>query len=860
MKRDVLLHLLLWMCLATWANGIDSLFQRQLPAQEKVFVQLDNNWYFTGDTLWYKAYTVRADKHTVSPLSRILYVELLDEQGYTLERQQLTIDQRGQSHGQFCIGDSAWAGYYEIRAYTKWMMNKGEGIFGRAFPVFVRPDTLEHFRRHVIPRKITVGDYLPEYYLEPLNVKWRAEGGSLVYGQRGHVVYEVFDEEGKRMNVQGLLMENGKPLLTLHAMKAGRGDFFFTPMVGASYQMVFTQNEKTYTEPLDRIQEEGCTLFCTTDEDMLHVRVQSTTERLVGKKMYLSVCCRGRLQKLDSLTLSGDSANVAYPQNLFPTGVNDIAVFETAGGKLAEQQVFIRHGKDEDIISSLQTTILGQQHGLKPRQKCSLDLFVRDHFSGRPLRNATFSISVRDKGQMVPSFDRRNIRTEFLLQSEVSDFVETPQTYLDGDFSIGHLLTLHPQQTYRWEEMAKAHLYEPRLQPEQRPCISGSTYDLVDNIWVNNKGSKTLTATLFRDDRRMWSPELLDSTYLFRTKLVCDSTGRYNFEIPAFYGEGYLHMVAKYDRKASKKNYDKLLHDNNILICRDDFYPEEARQYNWFEVHEQDTLMEMNLLTEEDKANGIYSSKTLAGVTVRARHRQFQKIRWDKPVVSYDFLDFLNRLWDKGIHDSTYRFDNETIDILNYLESAKSIMRGSNQSHPTKQDGTQDVIREKFNNATAPYPRNAADFNYMKYSFMPRLDKIDFIIDIPRRNSYVYYNYPSHEVLRIGAQQGIQNVTGRYRNIGFVHVTKFPEDAPERWISGRFIRLQGYNKPLPFTPSSNPYRHTLYWNPTVTTDAEGHAHIEFENSDVCTDLDVEVEGITIDGKFIVNLHHGVANE
>ena len=42
--------------------------------QEKVYLHIDNNCYFRGDTIWYKAYVVRADNHRITDMSRIVYV------------------------------------------------------------------------------------------------------------------------------------------------------------------------------------------------------------------------------------------------------------------------------------------------------------------------------------------------------------------------------------------------------------------------------------------------------------------------------------------------------------------------------------------------------------------------------------------------------------------------------------------------------------------------------------------------------------------------------------------------------------------------------------------------------------------
>ena len=49
--------------------------------QEKVYIHTDNECYFVGDTLWYKAYVVRADDLVPTDMSRILYVELLSPRG-----------------------------------------------------------------------------------------------------------------------------------------------------------------------------------------------------------------------------------------------------------------------------------------------------------------------------------------------------------------------------------------------------------------------------------------------------------------------------------------------------------------------------------------------------------------------------------------------------------------------------------------------------------------------------------------------------------------------------------------------------------------------------------------------------------
>jgi hypothetical protein len=46
------------------------------------------------------------------------------------------------------------------------------------------------------------------------------------------------------------------------------------------------------------------------------------------------------------------------------------------------------------------------------------------------------------------------------------------------------------------------------------------------------------------------------------------------------------------------------------------------------------------------------------------------------------------------------------------------------------------------------------------------------------------------------------------------------------------------------------FRNTLYWNPAVKTGKDGKASIEFWTSDLKTDFEVNIQGISTDGNAI----------
>ena len=76
------------------------------PIQEKVYLHLDNNCYYRGEEIWYKAYVVRADDNSYTDLSRLLYVELVSPDGLLVERQTIRISEDGDGEGSFYLTDS----------------------------------------------------------------------------------------------------------------------------------------------------------------------------------------------------------------------------------------------------------------------------------------------------------------------------------------------------------------------------------------------------------------------------------------------------------------------------------------------------------------------------------------------------------------------------------------------------------------------------------------------------------------------------------------------------------------------------------------------------------------------------------
>lgn len=96
--------------------------------QEKVHLHLDKPFYAIGDNIWLKAYVVNAEKNELSNLSKILYVELINDKDSVKQSLRLPLNM-GLAWGDFTLSDSLKEGNYRVRAYTTWMRNFGEEYF-----------------------------------------------------------------------------------------------------------------------------------------------------------------------------------------------------------------------------------------------------------------------------------------------------------------------------------------------------------------------------------------------------------------------------------------------------------------------------------------------------------------------------------------------------------------------------------------------------------------------------------------------------------------------------------------------------------------------------------------------------------
>ena len=477
------------------------LFGKSFP-QEKIFIHIDNTCYFIGDTIRYKAYVTRSDTHALTNLSKIVYIELFTPDGYLVERQQIEMKD-GTGHGAVVLTDSLYSGYYELRGYTRWMLNWGrcefphsqrteelfynqqmakdffrdyDKIYSRVFPVFDQPEapgeyfkdmTLRPMRRYY---KSTDGK--PE-----LDVRFYPEGGELVVGTTAKVAFEANTDAGEHINVTLNITDKEKKEVTqAKVINRGRGCFTLQNIrKDGDYEATFEYQGHQYSFRLPTPVTEGCALRITQEGDSVIAQIQSHGVT-IPLDLGLQIMRNGMTEDFYPLCINETKVQtIRIPLEKFKTGVNQFTLFDKDGRIYADRLFFInRHDYDTQKID-----ITGVQQQYQPFEPIDIHLKLKETVS------PNISISVRDRSTDEPSYDNGNILTEMLLSSELKGFVENPMFFFEKDDSLHRqaldlLMMVQGWRRHSWHEMAGVAPFTLQFLPEKSQTISGCVNKIND--------------------------------------------------------------------------------------------------------------------------------------------------------------------------------------------------------------------------------------------------------------------------------------------------------------------------------------------------------------------------------------------
>lgn len=873
-------------------------FGTGLP-QEKVYLHIDNTCYFVGDTIWYKAYVTRSDKGWLTDLSKIMYVELLTPDGYLVERQQLKMED-GTAHGAFTLTDSLYAGYYELRAYTRWMLNFGrhehphskytedmfynkqmakdffrdyDKLYSHVFPVFDHPKesgrypkdmTLRPMRRYYKARRGK-----PE-----IDLRFYPEGGHLIEGTDGHVAFEINDEEGKHLDAElSIIDSDGKEVARTRTLNRGRGVFTLTDMKpDDKYKARLHYQGYDYEMKLPEVEKEGYALHVERKDSVLRMIIQGTTES--KEELGIQIQCNGvsnAFRKLSPADMRKDTVDIFWAS--LPTGVNQITVFNGEGRIYADRLFFVNHHDyDQPLIN-----IEGIKQEYTPFELIELRMKLFRH------HDADVSLAIRDHATDETTYDNGTMLTEMLLASEIKGFVENPGWYFEADDSLHRhaldlLMMVQGWRRHDWRMMAGLEHTQFEFLPEKIQTLSGSvhqTYSLLEetdygnSVYIPVIDSSVPIYTTARDYHLypdMYAPmakvltlqdlygplikkmkkEVNVSASFIQDRDIVDvfqTTQKGKFYMPsAVVNDNYILFLSASDSTKSEK-YKRRIKRKGFMD--EQAYPEFYVKLDpFFPVfpkpysYYQDATFE-DKIPLDTSSTDAFTGRELNTVTVRSKRGGLRKLDHSKPALGVDAYEAFNLAADYGLNCGMHDWRTFSRQVATAFFGDMGMDRHFYLQE--QYDGKiLDFMPEQKRESKVGMSMSNAQME--KYRRLRHLDKL-----------YIYTDYVPRE-------QGSWKYSQTNQPEVIIDYRLLPNDGVRPTYRDRRYAAKGYSvctefycpdyskKPM---PDVKDYRRTLYWTPKVKFNDKGEAVIQLYNNSKKTVITVEAEGITTDGKPVV---------
>ena len=863
--------------LRQFVGNID-VFNRLFP-QEKAYLHFDNTAYFRGETMWFSAYVVRADRPALTNLSRVLYVELVDPTGEVVQTRKVKLD-GGRGSGSFRLDKLLTAGYYEVRAYTRYMLNwDAAWAFSRVLPIFEkpqkegdysRPAIYEPDRRKRMPQQRAADSTAQG---RGLCLTFYPEGGRLVRGLPSRVAFSLSSggAPADSLPMELTLADGRRQRLT--TLREGRGAFSYTPAATPATVTVTDARGRRHSFSLPEAQAEGCALSVSAVEGS-HVGV--TVSRTAGytEPLALVLMSGGNVDATDLLPPSERVARRRFARSDMAPGVSQLALIDSHGRIVAERMVFVCPPGGADSIA------FEAQGQLSPCGKLTL------RASTEP--GATFSVAVRDRAAEVNG-QQGNAATWLLLSSDLRGYVSHPEYYLEADDpehrrAADLLMMVQGWRRYDVEQM------EGRREFRRTHPIEDGLYlfgQLKQASRRNKPAGVRLTATLYnRAGQSM------------QGRAVTDSAGLYAFRLPECEGEWTL-MLNTRDAKGKAKKYrvgiDRNFSPEPRPLAPNETQPipiEEAHHSPEVAVNFADTADMTKLAGMEERLHVIKE------VNVRGK-RLFENARagWDneqrgafKAYLRYDCDRAADELYDAGLETPTI-FDwlarknpffggdgTDYEDLARLADAENGTDGGENNAPTTLLSGQDDVEADADDTGNGINNRGFMTRDGLAYKNRPIVWVLNNTFYMGTRTRNVRTKDIEH--IRENSAEEMPRWLDEYKSVyisedeniwrnyveapalaTYSPVTIFlysHHEFPAKHKGLRLTHFEGYSRVETFQmpdyslmPPAPDHRRTLYWNPAVKADKDGHATIELYNNSSCRQVSISAEGITYDGRALV---------
>ncbi len=363
-------HILCAQDMNTFQDSFKNYFDLRQP--EEIYLHINNNFLICGESLQFKVFCRKSQSQEPSLLSRLAYIELLDDNHDPILQGKIDLLE-GSGSGEFFLPANIPSGNYRLLAYTNWMKNQGSSRFFETWLSIINP---------FLPLEVSEDGNLP--LQRPL---FWVEGSNLLEGIPNRVHYQIPREGTKQLpQTAHLLNSQGDTLQKITLNPEGIGSFEFIPQETSYSFVLINQNKQSFSFTLPPAQKSGIQIWADRKPNVLALKISaSPSQAAIGILHH-----QGTYIQEKKLSLSPQVESWDIPWDLLPEGISWLSLFNTQKELIWERALYKEAVDTEPLIQlSPQNSRVSNREKVRLEWKSSGEL--------PPSEILDVSVSVRKK-------------------------------------------------------------------------------------------------------------------------------------------------------------------------------------------------------------------------------------------------------------------------------------------------------------------------------------------------------------------------------------------------------------------------------------------------------------------------------
>jgi hypothetical protein len=508
-----------------------------------------------------------------------------------------------------------------------------------------------------------------------------------------------------------------------------------------------------------------------------------------GSLFYLFIQTHGIINLVNSGKMTGEQTRIAVPKTLLIRGINQITIFNAKGQPVSERYIYTPSVKEKQVITLLTAD------SCNTRSKVSLGLKIDDESAG-DLNGINLSISV------------------------------VPETIIPRDLELNEYMIFGTEYG----------LLPGRIMKGRK--INDLPPELVDSLLANVASNWIRWKTILSDD----PPEF-----------------KYKIEKEDHYITGLL--LTNDQQLAYPGEFILLSTPGKVPLFQ--FTRTNYRAEFSFNIHIDEAVQDLIIQPDDlSKNNKIYFESSFSDQYLPSR-LQIDSV--SKPIPSYISKQNINfqvgRVYGSSSEGGAItRFFQPFKPKRFYGKPDAEILLKDYIKLPLMEEVFFEIVPHVALKKTgSDYEMSIVDAFGNRLFEEPPVTLIDGVII---KDPSVIANLDPELVEKIDVVRqryfvgdylfnGIVNVITKSADLANITLPDYVIRRPYRVIDPvvKFVSPD-YSSPEMKNSRTPDFRNTLYWNPSVRPDKDGKALVEFWTSDVKSDYNIDIQGITPDGKTI----------